>query len=93
MLGRAFQRRPADNEHYQNKHHTWWRERPADKSAGYAYKARLRGLAWVVDMTAILLMFIICVLLPTKPPFRGSRPGSIHLPVRVGGLCLVARRL
>jgi hypothetical protein len=31
-------------EHWQSKYHTRWRERPADKSAGYAYKARLRGL-------------------------------------------------
>jgi hypothetical protein len=39
---------------YKNRHHTRWRERPADKSAGYVYKARLRGLAWVVDAPIIL---------------------------------------
>lgn len=33
-------------------------ERPADKSVGYEYKARLRGLAWMVDMMIILVMFI-----------------------------------
>jgi hypothetical protein len=30
--------------HWQDKHHTRWLDRPADKSADYVYKARLRGL-------------------------------------------------
>ncbi|HYP40807.1 MAG TPA: hypothetical protein VEX13_10650 [Chloroflexia bacterium] len=38
----------ADNEHWRNRHDARWIERPADKSAGYAYKARLRGLALMI---------------------------------------------
>ena len=37
-------------------------ERPANEFAGYVYKARLRGLAWVVGMMFILFMFIIAPL-------------------------------
>jgi hypothetical protein len=62
---------PADNENYQNKHHTRGIERPADKSAGYSYKARLRGLAWVVGMIVILFMFIICRTTSGKARLRG----------------------
>jgi hypothetical protein len=45
-------------EDEQINHHMRWVERPATKVTGYANEARLRGLAQVVGMMVILLMFI-----------------------------------